>query len=122
MQIRTGQTGVFLGCSGYGLPKDEKCTQTLPLTPGEEVVEISDDEAQADGSVETCRSPNPTPRKASMSISSIRHEPRWGRRSRTPSVSPERKGVCTYSRPIETPMLYMVVSCFVRSPIPTCEG
>ncbi|MBC19939.1 MAG: DNA topoisomerase I subunit omega [Planctomycetaceae bacterium] len=48
MQIRTGQTGVFLGCSGYGLPKKEKCTKTLPLTPGEEVVEIGGDEAQAE--------------------------------------------------------------------------
>lgn len=48
MQIRTGQTGVFLGCSGYGLPKKEQCTQTMPLTPGEEVVEIGGDEAQAE--------------------------------------------------------------------------
>jgi len=48
MQIRTGQTGVFLGCSGYGLPKNDQCTQTMPLTPGEEVVEIGGDEAQAE--------------------------------------------------------------------------
>ena len=48
MQIRTGQTGVFLGCSGYGLPKNDRCTQTMPLIPGEEVVEIGGDEAQAE--------------------------------------------------------------------------
>ena len=43
MQVRTGQTGVFLGCSGYNLPKAERCTTTLPLVPGEEAVEVSDD-------------------------------------------------------------------------------
>ena len=25
MQIRTGTTGVFLGCSGYNLPPKERC-------------------------------------------------------------------------------------------------
>src|SRR5262249_51226686 len=28
MQIRTGSTGVFLGCSGYALPPKERCTHT----------------------------------------------------------------------------------------------
>ena len=27
LQIRNGATGVFLGCSGYGLPQKERCTQ-----------------------------------------------------------------------------------------------
>lgn len=33
MQIRTGTTGVFLGCSGYNLPPKERCKGTLNLTP-----------------------------------------------------------------------------------------
>ena len=44
MQIRTGGTGVFLGCSGYSLPPKERCTQTLNLIPGEEAVDIEQDE------------------------------------------------------------------------------
>jgi DNA topoisomerase-1 len=37
MMIRTAKTGVFLGCSGYSLPKAEKCTHTMNLMPGDEV-------------------------------------------------------------------------------------
>lgn len=44
MQIRIGSTGVFLGCSGYSLPPKERCTATLNLVPGEEVVSAEDDE------------------------------------------------------------------------------
>jgi len=44
MQIRTGSTGVFLGCSGYSLPPKERCTATLNLLPGEEAVRADDDE------------------------------------------------------------------------------
>jgi DNA topoisomerase-1 len=44
MQIRTGGTGVFLGCSGYGLPPKERCTQTLNLIPGDEVVDVEQDD------------------------------------------------------------------------------
>ncbi|MDF1763015.1 MAG: type I DNA topoisomerase [Oleibacter sp.] len=44
MQIRTGSTGVFLGCSGYGLPPKERCTQTLNLIPGEEAITAEEDE------------------------------------------------------------------------------
>lgn len=49
MQIRTGATGVFLGCSGYALPPKERCTATLNLAPGEEAVntDVDDDEAEA---------------------------------------------------------------------------
>ncbi|MCH9691831.1 MAG: type I DNA topoisomerase [Gammaproteobacteria bacterium] len=39
MQIRTGSTGVFLGCSGYGLPPKERCTNTMNLVSGEEAVD-----------------------------------------------------------------------------------
>tara|TARA_R110000868_G_scaffold7132_10_gene39218 strand:+ start:231 stop:2894 length:2664 start_codon:yes stop_codon:yes gene_type:complete len=44
MQIRTGSTGVFLGCSGYSLPPKERCTQTLNLIPGEEAISADEDE------------------------------------------------------------------------------
>jgi len=43
MQVRTARTGVFLGCSGYGLKPKERCTQTLNLIPGEEAVDIEED-------------------------------------------------------------------------------
>ena len=48
MQVRTGSTGVFLGCSGYVLPPKERCKQTLNLVPGDEAVNADeDDEAEA---------------------------------------------------------------------------
>jgi DNA topoisomerase I len=47
MQIRTGSTGVFLGCSGYTLPPKERCTQTLNLMPGDEAVGLDDDESES---------------------------------------------------------------------------
>src|SRR5690554_1529940 len=49
MGIRTASTGVFLGCSGYDLPKDEKCTQTMNLTPGDEAEKVTEgDEEEAE--------------------------------------------------------------------------
>ncbi len=47
MQIRTASTGVFLGCSGYGLPPKERCKGTVNLVPGGDVVAI--DENDEDG-------------------------------------------------------------------------
>ena len=48
MQIRTGSTGVFLGCSGYNLPPKERCKTTLNLTPGDEAISVdADDEAES---------------------------------------------------------------------------
>ena len=44
MQLRTAGTGVFLGCSGYALAPKERCTNTLNLVPGEEAVDIDQDE------------------------------------------------------------------------------
>ena len=44
MQIRTGSTGVFLGCSGYSLPPAERCKETITLVRGDEVVHDEDDE------------------------------------------------------------------------------
>jgi DNA topoisomerase-1 len=48
MTIRTGSTGVFLGCSGYSLPPKERCKGTLNLTSGDEAVNVEeDDEAES---------------------------------------------------------------------------
>lgn len=44
MQIRTASTGVFLGCSGYGLPSKERCKSTINLVPGDEVISADADE------------------------------------------------------------------------------
>jgi DNA topoisomerase-1 len=44
MQIRTGSTGVFLGCSGYALPPKERCTTTMNLVHGDEVVSADEDD------------------------------------------------------------------------------
>lgn len=44
MMIRTGSTGVFLGCEGYALPPKERCTKTMNLTPGEEAISADEDE------------------------------------------------------------------------------
>ncbi len=44
MTIRTGRTGVFLGCSGYALPPKERCTNTMNLTAGEEAENVEEDE------------------------------------------------------------------------------
>ncbi|MDA0978441.1 MAG: type I DNA topoisomerase [Proteobacteria bacterium] len=46
MQIRTASTGVFLGCSGYGLPPKERCKQTINLIPGDEVVSVNGDDEE----------------------------------------------------------------------------
>ncbi|NHN35971.1 type I DNA topoisomerase [Pseudomaricurvus alcaniphilus] len=48
MQIRTGTTGVFLGCSGYSLPPKERCKTTMNLVSGDEAVNADeDDEAES---------------------------------------------------------------------------
>ena len=46
MQIRTGSTGVFLGCSGYGLPPKERCKNTMNLVSGDEAISADDEEAE----------------------------------------------------------------------------
>jgi DNA topoisomerase-1 len=51
MQIRTASTGVFLGCSGYGLPPKERCKSTINLVRGDDVVsadEGDDEESEAE--------------------------------------------------------------------------
>ena len=46
MMIRTASTGVFLGCSGYGLTPKERCKSTINLVPGEEVEDTDDENAE----------------------------------------------------------------------------
>lgn len=46
MLIRTGSTGVFLGCSGYSLPPKERCKTTINLIPGDEVVSVDGDDEE----------------------------------------------------------------------------
>lgn len=46
MAIRTGRTGVFLGCTGYNLPPKERCTTTVNLVPGSEVAAVSDQDEE----------------------------------------------------------------------------
>jgi DNA topoisomerase-1 len=51
MQIRTGSTGVFLGCSGYALPPKERCTKTINLVHGDEVVSTDEDDEESESRV-----------------------------------------------------------------------
>ena len=46
MQLRTGATGVFLGCTGYNLPPKERCKGTKNLMPVEAFANL--DEAEGD--------------------------------------------------------------------------
>lgn len=59
LQIRTGGTGVFLGCSGYNLPPKERCNQTLNLIPGDEIVDV---ETDAEGESRLLRTKRRCPR------------------------------------------------------------
>ncbi|PCJ38120.1 MAG: DNA topoisomerase I subunit omega [Moraxellaceae bacterium] len=43
MMIRTGTTGVFLGCSGYDLPPKERCKETINLISGDDSVDVDED-------------------------------------------------------------------------------
>lgn len=47
MQIRTGSTGVFLGCEGYSLPPKERCTNTMNLVVADDIADSEDDEAES---------------------------------------------------------------------------
>ena len=44
MQLRTGSTGVFLGCTGYNLPPKERCKGTKNLMPVEAFANLDDAE------------------------------------------------------------------------------
>lgn len=50
MQLRTGSTGVFLGCTGYNLPPKERCKGTKNLMPVEAFANL--DEADGDETAE----------------------------------------------------------------------
>lgn len=55
MQIRTGSTGVFLGCSGYALPPKERCKSTMNLISGDEVVSTDNEEQAEEAEVHQLR-------------------------------------------------------------------
>ncbi len=58
MMVRTGSTGVFLGCSGYTLPPKERCKGTLNLISGDEAVDVEqDEESEAKALIERKRCP-----------------------------------------------------------------
>ncbi len=58
MMVRTGSTGVFLGCSGYSLPPKERCKGTLNLISGDEAVDTEhDEESEAKALIERQRCP-----------------------------------------------------------------
>ncbi|NVJ61665.1 MAG: type I DNA topoisomerase [Gammaproteobacteria bacterium] len=44
LAIRMATTGVFLGCTGFSLPKDEQCKNTVNLIPGDEIEAVDKDE------------------------------------------------------------------------------
>ncbi|UDG80149.1 type I DNA topoisomerase [Candidatus Steffania adelgidicola] len=44
MGIRTASTGVFLSCSGYGLPLKERCKSTINLIPASEALNVLEGE------------------------------------------------------------------------------
>jgi DNA topoisomerase-1 len=48
LQIRTASTGVFLGCSGYALPPQERCKTTINLVSGDEFVSSGEDDDEAE--------------------------------------------------------------------------
>lgn len=49
MQIRTGSTGVFLGCTGYNLPPKERCKGTKNLMPVEAFANQTAQASKAEG-------------------------------------------------------------------------
>ena len=55
MQIRVGSTGVFLGCSGYGLPPKERCKNTMNLVEGEEAVDVEGTDDSEDAETQLLR-------------------------------------------------------------------
>lgn len=57
MAIRTGSTGVFLGCTGYSLPPKERCKETINLIHGSETINVDDDESEAKALREKRRCP-----------------------------------------------------------------
>nr|WP_198262680.1 type I DNA topoisomerase [sulfur-oxidizing endosymbiont of Gigantopelta aegis] len=58
MMVRTGSTGVFLGCSGYSLPPKERCKGTLNLISGDEAVDAEqDEESEAKALIDRKRCP-----------------------------------------------------------------
>ncbi|WP_323843578.1 type I DNA topoisomerase [Moraxella sp. Pampa] len=58
MQIRTGSTGVFLGCTGYNLPPKERCKGTKNLVSASALIfDVDDDSAEVNALMEKKRCP-----------------------------------------------------------------
>ncbi|WP_114800407.1 type I DNA topoisomerase [Moraxella canis] len=58
MQVRTGSTGVFLGCTGYNLPPKERCKGTKNLMPVSAFeFDADDDSAEVNALMEKKRCP-----------------------------------------------------------------
>ena len=55
MAIRSGMTGLFLGCTGYSLPKDEKCKSTQNLLPVESAVSKNNEDEELSKLLNKCR-------------------------------------------------------------------
>ena len=73
LQIRTGSTGVFLGCSGYALKPKERCTATMNLIPGEEAVDLDADD---EGESKLLRAMRPCPKCGTNMLSYLVDETR----------------------------------------------
>jgi len=73
LQVRTGSTGVFLGCSGYGLKPKERCTTTVNLIPGDEAVDVEED---AEGESKLLRRMHKCPKCGANMISYLVDETR----------------------------------------------
>ena len=43
MVVRTAATGMFLGCTGYRLPKEERCSRTIDLSPPPPLPDANDE-------------------------------------------------------------------------------
>lgn len=52
MQLRTGSTGVFLGCTGYNLPPKERCKGTKNLMPVEAFANLDEGDSDDDDTAE----------------------------------------------------------------------
>ncbi len=96
MQIRTGSTGVFLGCSGYSLPPAERCKETINLVHGDEVVHDEadeDEEAESQGaahasSLQAVRHRDgQLPRRCAAQAARLRQQPRLRRATRSRPVA-----------------------------------
>lgn len=57
MAIRTASTGVFLGCTGYGLPPKARCKTTINLIPEAELLNVLDENSETNALMQRKRCP-----------------------------------------------------------------